>query len=150
MSKRIFRSDANRVLGGVCAGLGEYLGVDPIFIRIFFVIWTILGEFSVLVYLILWVVIPAISESESGESFKAEELGMRIQRTAMEFGSIIRNPSPQLVTYVGVGLIAWGIYTLLGRLNLPWMNWAYEAYLWPVLLIIAGAVVLIRALSHRP
>jgi Putative stress-responsive transcriptional regulator len=52
MSKRLYRKENNRVLGGVCSGLGEYIGIDPLFLRIFFVLWTIMGELSVLAYLI--------------------------------------------------------------------------------------------------
>ena len=48
MKNRIYRNQENRVLGGVCAGLGEFLEIDPIFIRIFFVFWVILGELAVL------------------------------------------------------------------------------------------------------
>ncbi|NIT61059.1 MAG: PspC domain-containing protein, partial [Aliifodinibius sp.] len=36
MSRRLYRSRENRMIAGVCGGLGEYLGIDPIFVRIFF------------------------------------------------------------------------------------------------------------------
>jgi len=56
--KRLFRSK-NRMVAGVCAGLGEYLGVDPTIIRL---LWVIFSFFSfgagVLAYLIAWVIIP--------------------------------------------------------------------------------------------
>ncbi len=57
--KRLYRSRDNRMIGGVCAGLGEYIGLDPTVVRLIFVVGAILGVGSlVLVYLVLLLVIP--------------------------------------------------------------------------------------------
>jgi phage shock protein PspC (stress-responsive transcriptional regulator) len=56
--KRLFRDINDRIIGGVCSGLGAYLNVDTVWIRIIFVI-AIFSGVSILVYLILWVIIPA-------------------------------------------------------------------------------------------
>jgi phage shock protein PspC (stress-responsive transcriptional regulator) len=57
---RLYRNDADKVLGGVCSGLANYLKIDPVIIRILLVIM-IFGSFgaAVLVYFVLWVVLPA-------------------------------------------------------------------------------------------
>lgn len=149
MNKRLYRSESNRILGGVCGGLGEFLGIDPIFIRIFFILWTVLGEFSVLIYLVLWVVVPSFSSSETGEKFRSEELGVRIRNVADEIRSLTHQPSPELITYAGVGLISWGVYYLLRRFGFPWTAWNFTPYMWPVFLIIAGVFVLVRATSRE-
>lgn len=149
MKNRLYRSETNRILGGVCGGLGEFLGIDPLFIRIFFVVWTVLGEFSVLIYFILWVVVPSKSAVDSGEKFSSDELGARFRLVGSEIREIAHQPSPELITYAGVGLIGWGAYYLLRRLGFPWIAWDYTLYLWPALLIIAGVFVLIRAASRR-
>jgi len=146
MSKRLYRSESNRVIGGVCGGMGEYLGIDPIFLRIFFIIWTIMGELSVLAYFILWLVVP---REGSSETFRGEDLGLRFRQIGQEIGLIVHEPSQQLITYAGAGLIAWGVYYLLRRLGLPWFSWEFGWYLWPVLLIAAGAFVLFKTLSRR-
>jgi len=148
MGNRIVRSESNRVLGGVCGGLGEYLGIDPIFIRIFFIVWTVLGELSVLVYFILWLVIPSQSAAESGGS-EPLDLGARFRILGREIGEAARQPSSQLITFAGVGLIAWGVYYLLEQFGFPWVYWDYSGYLWPALLILAGAIVLARALTRK-
>ena len=145
MKNRLYRSETNRTIAGVCGGLGEYLGIDPLFIRIFFIIWTILGEFSVLVYFILWVIIPNKSASDAGETFKPEELGARFQMMGREVGAVAREPSQELITYAGVGLIGWGVLYLLRQFGFPWLDWNYSLYLWPAMLILAGVFVLIRA-----
>ena len=149
MKNRLFRSESNRVLGGVCGGLGEFLGVDPLFIRIFFVAWTALGEFSVLIYFILWVVMPSKIASDAGEKLSSDELGARIRLVVDEIRMIVHQHSPELITFAGVGLIAWGVYYLLRRFGFPWFAWDFTSYLWPAFLIIAGVFVLIRATSRK-
>lgn len=56
--KRMYRDVDNGMLGGLCSGFGAYLGVDPVFIRIIFVIFLFMG-FGFLLYIILWVIIPS-------------------------------------------------------------------------------------------
>ncbi len=146
MSNRLYRSESNRVLGGVCAGLGGYLGVDPLLIRIFFVLWTILGELSILVYFILWLVIP---RENTADTFHAEDMRARFSQLGREISQIAHEPSSQLITYTGVGLIGWGVYYLLQRFGFPWISWDYTSYLWPALLILAGGFVLLRTLTKR-
>jgi len=58
--KRLYRSRSNKVIAGVCGGIGEYFNVDPVAIRL---LWVLLTAFSglfpgLLAYLIAWLVIP--------------------------------------------------------------------------------------------
>jgi len=58
-SERVLRRDQHdRVIGGVCAGLGRYLGIDPVLVRIVFVVLAVAGGSGVLAYLLAWVLIP--------------------------------------------------------------------------------------------
>jgi phage shock protein PspC (stress-responsive transcriptional regulator) len=54
---RLYRDPDNKVLGGVCSGLGAYFGIDPVLIRVIFVLMFFIG-FGPLAYIILWIVIP--------------------------------------------------------------------------------------------
>jgi phage shock protein C len=57
--KKLYRSRQNRMISGVCGGLGEYFGIDPTLMRILFVLATFLGFGSaLLVYIILLIVVP--------------------------------------------------------------------------------------------
>ena len=58
--KRIYRSTDQKMLGGVCAGLGEYLEIDPTLVRIGFVVGSLLGWLPVIVlaYLFMWIIVP--------------------------------------------------------------------------------------------
>lgn len=55
--KRLFRDVDNRMIGGVCSGLGAYFKMDTVWFRIGFILATISGV-SILVYLVLWLIIP--------------------------------------------------------------------------------------------
>lgn len=57
-SRRIYRDPDRRIFGGVCAGLAAYLNMDALIIRIIFVILFLAGGFGILIYLVLWVVLP--------------------------------------------------------------------------------------------
>lgn len=57
-NKRLTRSTSDRTVAGVCGGLGEYFGVDPTFIRLGFALLAVLGGPGVLLYIILWIVMP--------------------------------------------------------------------------------------------
>ncbi|MGC9471893.1 MAG: PspC domain-containing protein [Bacteroidales bacterium] len=55
---RLYRDPDNSVLGGVCGGLGAYFGIDPVWLRLAFLLLLILHGFGLLIYIILWIVIP--------------------------------------------------------------------------------------------
>ena len=57
-TKRLYRSKTDTMIGGVCAGLANYLNIDPTIVRLVFVLMLLLGGHGLLVYLILWLVIP--------------------------------------------------------------------------------------------
>jgi phage shock protein C len=58
MEKRLYRSRSGRTLAGVCGGIAEYFGWDPTLVRVAWIILTLLGGSGVLLYLILWLVMP--------------------------------------------------------------------------------------------
>ncbi|NLY09098.1 MAG: PspC domain-containing protein [Tissierellia bacterium] len=56
--KKIYRSKTNRIIGGVCGGIGEYFDIDPSVIRVIWVLLTMLGAFGLIPYLLCWLIIP--------------------------------------------------------------------------------------------
>jgi phage shock protein C len=58
MANRLQRSRTERIIGGVCGGLAEYFNVDPVLVRIIFVVITLMGGAGALLYVILWAVVP--------------------------------------------------------------------------------------------
>lgn len=57
MAERLYRSRSKKVLGGVAGGLGEYLNIDPVLMRVLFVIITLINGLGILLYIILWIVV---------------------------------------------------------------------------------------------
>jgi phage shock protein PspC (stress-responsive transcriptional regulator) len=56
--KRLYRDPDNRVLGGVCGGIGQYFKIDPLIIRIIFLVVFFGFGIGLLIYIILWIVVP--------------------------------------------------------------------------------------------
>jgi phage shock protein PspC (stress-responsive transcriptional regulator) len=57
-TKRLMRTNDGRMIAGVCAGLARYFDVDPTLIRVIFVLLALFAAGGVLLYLILWVIMP--------------------------------------------------------------------------------------------
>jgi phage shock protein C len=58
MEKRLYRSRNDRKLAGVCGGIAEYYGWDPTLVRVAWIVLTLLGGSGILIYLIMWLVMP--------------------------------------------------------------------------------------------
>lgn len=56
--KRLYRSRSERMIAGVCGGLGEYLNIDATVIRLIFAIAALWGGAGLIVYLVMWLVVP--------------------------------------------------------------------------------------------
>ncbi len=58
MERRLYRSRTEKMIAGVCGGVAEYFNMDPTVIRLIWVLITLLGGAGVLLYIILWIVMP--------------------------------------------------------------------------------------------
>ena len=81
--KRMYRDPDNRILGGVCGGIGAFLNIDPVILRVMFVILLFFG-IGVIIYLILWIVMPeAKTFAEKcemrGEPFNISNIGKNVK-----------------------------------------------------------------------
>ena len=99
---RLRRSTDDKVIAGVCGGLGTYFGVDPLFFRLAFVVLAIGGGSGVLLYIVAWLIIPEVSED-------GEEQGR---------GVALGSSGPLLA---GIALITVGLMLLMNNL-LPWFD----------------------------
>jgi phage shock protein PspC (stress-responsive transcriptional regulator) len=87
--RRLYRAANHRVLGGVCAGLANYLKLDPAIVRVLFVLITIFWGFGFLLYIILWIVLPTKSLTISARK------------------RLYRNPDDRVIAGVASGLAAY-------------------------------------------
>ncbi len=157
MEKRLYRSRSDRMIAGVCGGLGEYLGVDPVWLRLFFVLLLFATGFGFWAYLILWIIVPAEGREvgEPGDTVQANVQEMADR--AREFGQSIqrglqrdRAPSEAGPTsgpiIVGLAFILLGALLLLNQFNLFW--WLRWDVMWPLAIIFVGGALLFTRLRE--
>ena len=63
--KKLYRDEAHKILGGVCSGVAAYFGIDPVIVRVLFIVFAFTG-FGVLLYLLLWIFVPGSILLENG------------------------------------------------------------------------------------
>jgi phage shock protein PspC (stress-responsive transcriptional regulator) len=130
--RRLTRSN-DRMVGGVAAGIAEYVDVDPTIVRLVFALLLLLGGLLpwVLVYLVLWVIMPAPALDASGAS----------GRRSTELGG---GADPGLV--FGVMLVGLGLLLLANQFALVrFVGFGAARAAWPLLLIGAGAMILLMS-----
>lgn len=163
--KRLYRSYLDRKVAGVAAGLGEYFDIDPLLIRLLFVILTLAGGGGVLIYIILWIITPEApvtvkenfrpkSESEPSD-YAAEEHQEKSQEENQGYRNTANTPKAPAAPAPekkqrgsligGLVLITIGGLFLADEL-LPTVNfWDF----WPVILIVIGGGMLVNTMIKR-
>lgn len=83
--RRLYRDVDNAALGGVCSGLGAYFNIDPVILRILFVLLLFVGGSAVLIYIILWIALPAARTSAQKLEMRGEDININnIERTVKQ------------------------------------------------------------------
>jgi phage shock protein C len=122
------------VIGGVAAGLGNYLDVDPVLVRLAFVLLAFAHGFGVLAYLVFWVVVPR------GE-VAAPEAGAQ----AGPGFDAIREPA-RAQAAVGSLLVVVGAVLLAHNLGwLHWPHWLRFETLWPLFIVALGIGLILKS-----
>jgi phage shock protein C len=57
-SKRLYRSNTDKMVAGICGGLAQYLAVDPTIVRLVFLLLFFAGGSAIPIYLIMWIITP--------------------------------------------------------------------------------------------
>jgi phage shock protein C len=73
-TRRISRSRSGRIVAGVASGIATYLRIDPMIVRLGFIILTPINGFGLLLYLILWLIVPNEDSQSEGRATIAESL----------------------------------------------------------------------------
>ncbi|HET9779157.1 MAG TPA: PspC domain-containing protein [Propionibacteriaceae bacterium] len=61
--RKLYRSRTQRMVAGVCGGLAEYFNVDTTVIRVLFLILTLFGGAGLVVYVVMWILVPDASKA---------------------------------------------------------------------------------------
>jgi phage shock protein C len=131
---QLYRSNSDRYLAGVCGGIAAYFNLDSTLIRLLFIAIILMGGSGLIIYLILWAIIP----SESANNQSIAEATMK----KLEDKSDISKKAQNSRSVWGLFLIGIGIVMLLD-------NFGIGRYLmldktWPSIFVILGLIVLSR------
>lgn len=146
--KKLYRSRKDRVLFGVCGGIGEYLGVDPVIIRLIFVILALSGGMGIALYIIAFILIPDETDlrnkkdsakTKNKSSEKKSEFEETIESVAHEIRTEFENKKDFTGEKImGIILIFLGSMLLLQRF-FPGFS---LRILGPIMLIFIGLLLL--------
>jgi signal transduction histidine kinase/phage shock protein PspC (stress-responsive transcriptional regulator) len=125
--RSLWRDPEHGLVAGVCAGLAERIGVDPLLLRAAFVAATAAGGVGIVAYGVLWLLLPAMGED------RAPLRGLR------------RRPPGSWRTAAGVALLTLSGLLVLRQLGL----WFSDAIVWPVVLAAAGVALAWRLSGPR-
>jgi phage shock protein C len=157
MEKKLFRSRSERMIAGVCGGLGEYLGVDPVWLRLFFILLLFATGFGFWAYLILWIIVPeegresgtpgdTVQANVQDMADRAREFGQSIQRGLRGDRAPAEAGPTSGPVIVGLAFIVLGVFLLLNQLNVFW--WLRWDVMWPLLIILLGGGLLLSRLKE--
>jgi len=158
-NKRLYRVKANQMVGGVCSGIGAFLGIDPLIVRILFVAVALLSGTGLFVYLVLWILIPEAEAEYANQDEmvkrNTQEVGQRLRSLAQQFGQTISgkstnpwNEQTQSQTLI-IGLVILGLGVIILMNNLGVLSWLRFDKFWPVFLILVGVMMLVNNLRNR-
>ena len=148
--KRLYRSQTDRVLFGVCGGLGKYFGIDPVIFRILFVIFLFIDGVGLIAYLIMILIIPnergvGKDDKEKGE---VDEFAEKIEKSAEEFANKVETgefiPSGKSANYLGIFIIFIGLL-FLARETFP-LQWLFHSdVILPFAIILLGLYIVLKS-----
>jgi phage shock protein PspC (stress-responsive transcriptional regulator) len=136
-SSPLFRSETDKLIGGVCGGIAEYFELDSALVRLIFIAFILFGGSGMLIYLILWVIIPSkLSLEES-----TKETTMESSKSAAQSNTASKvQAKGSSKSLWGLVLIGAGLIMLLQNFGLAQMLMLEKT--WPALLIVLGFLIL--------
>ena len=154
MNRRWVRSPTNRVIGGVAAGLADYLNADPALVRIAWALLVIVtGGAAFLAYLVAWIVVPEGPDAPSAATGTTATVvdadpgapGSTSPTYAVPTTATSGGGDNRAGLIVGIGLVLLGAWFLV-REYLPDIDWSL---LWPIILIAVGVLILVSVSRRR-
>jgi len=88
--RKLYRSENNRLLAGVCGGLAEYFNTDPVHVRLIFVLFAFVSGLGIIAYIVLWIIAPRASSQEVSPKAVVKENIHEIKEKATESGQKIK------------------------------------------------------------
>jgi phage shock protein C len=149
-TNRLYRSRKDRVIWGVAGGLAEYLGIDPVLVRIAFVLLCFAYGVTIIAYIIMAIAVPnesvPVAQDVTEEGRQPEAGAVPVEPVREERLERDEELYKRRRYVLGGGLVIVGAIVLASNLS-PWF-WKWDQY-WPVLIIVAGAAILVAGMNRR-
>ncbi|HOO74490.1 MAG TPA: PspC domain-containing protein [Tepiditoga sp.] len=151
MTKRLYRSKTNEVFAGVCGGLGEYLNIDPVIIRLIWIATIFAGGTGILLYIIAIFVIPEEDEVSRQAKQNSEDVIIENENGERIHTSSMNEKDKKTITLLGaIFLIVIGILLFMNVLGpLHGIVWFSSKIVFAVILILAGIYIMTKSGKHR-
>lgn len=142
--RQLRRSTTDAILGGVCAGIAEYIEIDPVLVRLAFIALTFAGGAGIFLYIALWVIIPEVDSHEILTEESIRKNAEDVREKAEEVVSSLKKGSNdnQARFIFGVLLLFLGGYFLLSNFGI--LGWLDFGDIWPIILIAIGLALVIK------
>ncbi len=149
MNASLVRSRDDVIISGVCGGLGSFMGINPAYTRLFFIVLIFGNGIGVLLYMLLWIMLPLDGQVQpvvlaNNTPAGNQEMVASNRTVGDEMHAFLRGTQTQLGILVGSTLILAGLGYFLSNLHLVWLTWLDFDLIWPILLIFGGLVLLFR------
>jgi len=152
MNKKLYRSVTDKIIGGVCGGIAEYFSIDPVIIRLAFVLAVIFGGGGVLAYIILWIIIPQkpyiftpFNQENKTQANLVDNEGENKTSNDLQSNVFYKNPNNNKTVFAGVLLVVLGMIILISN----FVPGFYFRDYWPVILIILGLAIILKAKNQN-
>ncbi len=141
-TQRLYRSSTNKVIGGVSAGLGDYFDLDPVLVRVLFVLLALFGGGGVFIYIVLWIVIP-LNVADPRHAYRHASAHYQKVEDAEVVGDNTTN-TIRTSRQSNTGLIAGIILIFIGGLFLVdrLMPMVHITSLWPLIFVALGVALI--------
>ena len=145
-AKKLYRSKTNRIIFGICGGLGEYFKMDPLIFRILFILLGLLQGIGILLYLILAFVIPGGTDNTAGEE-QDKDFVEKISKNARGLADEVTDKNSWLSSprnMLGLIILIIGLMLLTQSLFPGVFVGTFIAIILPLAIIIVGAAFIIK------
>ena len=106
--KKLYRSRDNKVLAGVCGGIGEYFEIDPVIIRLIWIVLTMIWGFGLFLYIIAIFLIPL-----EPKEIKIQDVGTTTQESKKDYRHLEDNDRNIVITLIALFFIVLGIMVVI-------------------------------------
>ena len=131
MRKRLYRSQKDRMVWGVCGGLADYFNIDPVVVRLVFVLLIFADGLGVLAYIVMTIIFPSEDKLTRPNKSEQETIAGAARRRRV----------------LGVILMATGLLILVANFFQTW--WPNWLHIWPAIIVGLGFVILVLNARER-